>query len=188
MALTGPASCEGGAVRSHRPSHFFYSLQKTSRLHHSLPPPLCRIRHLRAYFLRGVLHIRSIQAHVVQRRHRAPELPVIRFAQHGRVLFLPEFQWFHCCTVDHHRFLAQSQQGLAMFATRFCPPQTSSPYLNLAHITFSTAKNATQLDTVPFAHPRPHLPQVRLRGREREVVAMHTGTRMRLGTVEYLGR
>ena len=35
-----------------------------------------------------------------------------------------------------------------------CPPRASSHYLNLAHITLSTAKNATQLDLAPFAHPR----------------------------------
>ena len=45
----------------------------------------------------------------------------LRFVQHVRVLFLPDFLWFDCCAVDRLRFFAQSQpsqQCLATFVTR----------------------------------------------------------------------
>ena len=40
-------------------------------------------------------------------------------------------------------------------------------------VTFSTSKDDTHLHVVPFAHPRSHFPQLRLRGCELEVVATH---------------
>ena len=57
-------------------------------------------------------------------------------------------------------------------------PEVFVQYLTLAHVTPSTAENATHIDVVPFAHPRSNLPQLKLDGCEREVVAVHNDTHM----------
>ena len=103
-------------------------------------------------------------------RRQDPETRLLRSLPHFLVFFLSDLLWFDCCAVDRLRFLAQFQtflQCLAMFVT--CPVLS-----NFFPISKSRACHVfhSHLGVVPFAHPRPHLPQLRLRGCEREVVAM----------------
>ena len=84
------------------------------------------------------------------------------------------------------------QQCLAMFATRLtlqpflCSPQTSSQKISTSRTSpCPLPRMPRTLDVAPFAHHRSHLPQLRLRGYEREVVAMHNDTDVSSGVVEY---
>ena len=71
----------------------------------SVPTSSCRVRHLRAYFLRGVLQSRPVQTHVVQRRRQAPEPRLLRFLQHFLVFFSSDLLWLDCRAVDRPAIL-----------------------------------------------------------------------------------
>ena len=65
-------------ARPHHPRHLLHSSQVSACLLQPFPAASCRFRHLRANLLRGILHVRLVQTHVVKRRRQAPEPRLLR--------------------------------------------------------------------------------------------------------------